>query len=265
MYGTGGPGSVDPGHYTALGVTLEPLFRYAFGKKKFGVESYQVFGPPSIKSDKYDIVAKVPQGATVEQFLLMIQNLLVDRLGLVYHWETRDAAVYDLVVAKGGSKLRTPEKAPADAAAPATEGPAMLDDKISHDKDGWPTMPPGFPGTLSADGPLGSRLVGRMQPLAALILPLKTLLGREVVDKTGLTGTYDYVLDFALPPEFQRPAPPGAPAPSSGQGELLQAASDPAAGLAAALESQLGLKLQSARGPVNVLVVDHVNKIPTGD
>jgi uncharacterized protein (TIGR03435 family) len=249
--GRGWPGSVDPGHYTALGVTLEPLIR-----RSFLLPSYRIFGPPSIKSDRYDIVAKVPPGTTRAQLQLMIRNLLADRLGLVCHWETRDLPAYDLVVAKGGSKLKEPEKAVPGAQAPARG--------FLPDKDGWATLPPGRPDTLSADGPLGTRVAARMQPPAILTGMLEGLLGRQVVDKTGLTGTFDFVLAFALPAEFQRPAPPDAP-PPSGQGGLLDAASDPGTSIATALESQLGLKLESGRGTVQVLVVDHVNKTPTED
>lgn len=96
----GGPRSPNPGQFTCIGVTLEPLLQRAYQ-----LRPDQVLGPRSLSSDKYDIVAKVPPGTTEEQFEMMIRNLLLDHLGLVVHRETRNRPVYDLVVAKGGPKL----------------------------------------------------------------------------------------------------------------------------------------------------------------
>jgi uncharacterized protein (TIGR03435 family) len=258
----GGPGTSSPGQLVCRNVSLRPLLL-----KAYDLKSYQLAGPPWIDGDKYDIDAKIPPEATKEQFLLMIQNLLVERLGLVAHRETRDLPIYELVVAKGGPKLKAPEKAPAGATAPAQPqqaaeaGPATI--KMTRDKEGLPELPPGIPRMVAYPLPGGMHISARMQTVAALLPGLELQTGRPVLDKTGLTGTYDFTLVFLPDTAGGADIGPAAAGPPSGQGSLLSAASEPAPNLFVALESQLGLKLESKKGPVEVLIVDHLNRTPT--
>ena len=102
MGGRGGPGSKDPTRYTAQNMTMMDLLIQAYKVKR-----YQISGPEWLASAHFDINAKIPEGATKEEFGPMLQNLLAERFGLVVHHETRQMPVYDLVVfAKTGSKLK---------------------------------------------------------------------------------------------------------------------------------------------------------------
>jgi len=261
----GGPGSGDPGLFRCTNCTLRPLLLRAYD-----LRPYDLVGPPSIDGDQYDIAAKIPPGTTKEDFNLMLQDLLVKRFGLATHKETRIMPIYELVVAKGGSKLKEAEKPPASQPPPALpERPANGGTKmaLAYDKDGNPELPPGKPGMIFFGTTPGSRASGfsaRMMTIDVLLGGLGPRFGRPVVNKTGLTGTYDFKLLYA-PEQAQIVAvgPPPAPELPSGQGGLLDAASDPAPNLLAAFERQLGLKFEDKKGPVQVLVVDKVNRTPT--
>lgn len=123
---SGGPGTSDPGQFTALNITLRWLLMSAFP------ESYRVIGPDWLDGAHYDLVAKVPPGTSKEQFKLMIRNLLEERSALKAHHETRAFPAYDLVVAKGGAKLA---EAGAQAAPPAGQ---PSEQKL--DADGYPQL-----------------------------------------------------------------------------------------------------------------------------
>jgi uncharacterized protein (TIGR03435 family) len=264
----GGPESGDPGLFRCTNCALRPLLL-----KAYNLRAYQLFGPPSIDDDKYDINAKVPPGASREDLNLMLQDLLVTRFGLATHKETRVLPIYELVVAKGGSKLKEPEKPPASQPPPASpERPAdgrtpAIKAAYATDKNGHADLPPGKPGMIIFFPRPGSPVASasaRMMTLDVLLRGLALQFGRPVVDKTGLTGTYDFKLLW-VPDQAQMGGigPTPASAPPSGQAGLLDAASDPAPSLSAAFERQLGLKLEDKKGPVVVLVVDHVNRTPT--
>jgi uncharacterized protein (TIGR03435 family) len=260
---TGGPGTSNPGQFTCTHISLRPLLLMGYD-----LRSYQLAGPPSIDGDKYDVVAKIPPGATKEQVNRMLQNLLVERFGLAVHRETRDLPIYEMVVAKGGLKLREPEKPPNGEPAPVlperTAGGAPASIKGSLGKDGSPELPPGMRAIFLTSMGGSARILARMQTVDALLRSLETYIGRPVVDKTGVTGTYDFNLSFAPDPaKMVYVGLPAAPEPPSGQAGPLDAVSDPVPTLLVALESQLGLKLEPKRGPVDILVVDHVNRTPT--
>ncbi len=144
----------------------------------------------------------------------MIQAMLADRFGLKIHRETRQLPVYDLVVAKGGPKMKV---------SPA-QGPS------------WSGMSTGY-------------ITGQGVPVATLVFNLSNEIDRPVVDKTGLTGNYDFKLTWT-PAEARAPADPSAAAPDADSGPSIFSA----------IEEQLGLKLVSAKGPVDVIVVDHVER-----
>jgi uncharacterized protein (TIGR03435 family) len=242
-------GTLVGGQFHCASVTLKPLLLLAFGLK-----SYQFEGPGWLDSERYSIVAKAPSGAGSEQLNAMLQNLLASRFGMVVHWESREMAIYELVVAKGGLKMKEAEKAPAGAEAqpePAANGrpPAP---QMTHNKDGLPEFPPGVPGMFAtAGGTPPDRfawVTARMQTIGSLLNMLQFQIGRPVVDKTGLTGIYDFNLRY----EGGSAASPSA-----------DAASDPEPTLFEAFEKQLGLRFEAKKGPVEVLVVDKVNRTPT--
>ncbi len=250
----GGPGSPDPGQITYTNVSLRNIVMNAYGVKNF-----QISGPGFLDTERFDVLAKVPKGATKDDLKVMLQNLLAERFQIKLHQEKKELPIYALVVAKNGPKLKeSAEDAPASADAPP---------------------PPPSPGGRGGFGGRGGMMIminnGRMrltaskQPVSGIADMLSNQLGRPVIDQTGLTGKYDFTVEFA-PEEGQMmrgpmggmpPSPPGAgPGPGPGEG----ASDGPApANLFTALQEQLGLKLEPKKGPVDFLVIDHIEKAPT--
>ncbi len=189
----------------------------------------------------YDIEAKLPAGATKEQSNEMMQNLLAARFHLAYHFEKRSFDGYDLVVAKGGPKLKRP--APPDGAGPSKSDADIPRAPASKDQDGFPNLPPGHTNVQGFGTPDGHmRLAWRMMPIVSLTNMLQnTLRNYHVVDKTGLTGAYDFRLDFVQD----------------------RTADDSGPDVFAAVENQLGLKFEKTKVDAQVLVVDHIDKTPT--
>jgi uncharacterized protein (TIGR03435 family) len=238
---TGGPGTHDPEHYYAQGMPLRILLCTAFATADC---QQQISGPGWIDSEKYDLAANVPPGTTKEQFQKMLQNLLTERFQLVLRQETKILSVYELVIAKNGPKLRESVEAPPNPDPPQPGPPP----KVEHDDDGYPILPPGVPAFIrSYKGWLG-HWAAQQQTMSELAKGLgvgRLAAARHVIDKTGLTGKYDFKLTYTLPT-----APPNA---------------DPAAApiLEDALEQQLGLKLISSKDPFDFIIVDRGEKVPT--
>jgi len=243
----GGPGTADPGRIRYTDVSLTVLIMRAYN-----VQSFQVSGPSWMDSQTFDVVANVPAGATREDARIMLQNLLVDRFKMKLHKESKEGAIYELVVAKGGIKLKeAAQTAEPDetAAGPSPRG-----------NDGLLRTPHG---QLGIQGTLNGhmRMQGDTVTMARLTDILGMVLRRTVIDKTGLTGTYDIALDFSS--EGMGPGPKG---PEAGRGNPAEAPGDSnesGPSIFTALQSQLGLKLESRKGPVEHLVVDSVQKMPT--
>jgi uncharacterized protein (TIGR03435 family) len=243
----GGPGTADPERITDSRATLQMLIREAYG-----MDFDQIQGPGWIAEERYDIIAKVPPGSTKEQVKLMLQNLLEERFKLAYHRVTKDFPVYELTIAKAGSKLKENTDT---SLAPTRPG----DSRLPPDRDGFPQFPPGKSGSASAVVNGLNRQTSQGMPLSMLIFELGARLGSttgpntyapgRIVDKTGLTGKYDFKLEYAGGPVIG-----GALAPS-----------DPSGGptYIEAVEKQLGLKLTKSTAPFDVLVVDHAEKTPT--
>jgi uncharacterized protein (TIGR03435 family) len=222
----------------------------------------------------YVIDATMPPGTTKEQYRAMLQNLLAERFHLAVHHETRNFPGYELAVAKGGPKLKesTPDSKAADDAKP--QGPPGMG------KDGFPNLPGSGPRSVGMDGSGTHRqkyLEESMERFAASLgfavsQALGAALGSptpRVVDQTGLTGKYDFIVEYSCAGcrGIRDLAPMLA---AQHQGDAPSAASDPSGsnlpGIFAALEEQLGLKLEKVRDvPVDGIVVDRVDKIPTAN
>jgi uncharacterized protein (TIGR03435 family) len=243
------------GRFNAVNVPLKDIIRVAYGLQLFQI----VGGPDWIDNDHYDIVAKAaadvpplgPPGTAPSPMALMLQNLLADRFKLKTHKDTREMPQYALTLARTDGKLGPKLERPAtDCAAMRAGGPGA--------RGGTPPGPPPIPKPGERPpcgafiGPAGMA-VGSIS-MTQFASMLSQLVGRPVVDKTALDGNWSFNLDFA--PEFALGAPPpGAPAPQA----------DPnAPSLYTALQEQLGLKLESQRGPADVLVIDSVER-PTED
>ena len=261
----GGPGSPDPGQIAYTNVSLKNLLQGAYN-----VKGYQISGPNWLDSERFDIAAKIAKGATKEQFQKMLQNLLAERFKLVLHHETKDLPMYALVIGKNGPKLKeSPKEDPAVTAAAASAPPPPMDGaRIKVGPDGKPQLPPGMGkgNMMMMMSPNGMQLTANGVKIAALIEMLSNQVGRPVIDETKLTADYDISLNFS--PENMgammggMPAPPppldGGPAHSAGGPE-----SGGAPTLAVAIQEQLGLKLEAKKGPVDLLVIDSIEKLPT--
>jgi uncharacterized protein (TIGR03435 family) len=142
----GGPGTHNPGQLAYTNVTLEDVIKVAYGIMGPGFDPAhrydRISGPGWIATERYNIVAKIPAGATKEDFKLMVQNLLVERFKLIAHRETKDGLGYALVVAKNGPKM----KESTGEANPQTSG---LPIKFEVDQDGFRIFPPGRAGVTS--------------------------------------------------------------------------------------------------------------------
>ena len=261
----GGPGSPDPGQITYTNVSLKILIQNAYN-----VKGYQITAPAWLDSQRFDIAAKIPKGATKEQFQKMLQNLLAERFKLVLHHETKDLPLYALVVAKNGPKLKESAKEDPAAAAAAANAPPLPADgaRIRVGADGKLQMPPGMGkgGMMMMMSPNGMQMTANGVKVAALIETIANQMGRPVTDETKLTGDYDISLNFT--PENMGQMMGGMPPPlPAGEGAPMHASGGPESGgaptLAVALQEQLGLKLESKKGPVDMLVVDSMEKVPT--
>jgi uncharacterized protein (TIGR03435 family) len=226
---------------------LKRILQFAYFMPGKPLSNDQIIGGPNwIGTDRFDIEAKAEgdgQRIPLEQVRSMLQTLLEDRFQLKAHNETRDLPVYILTVAKGGLKLRLSEdqSPPSPVTAPPPRRPGES-----------PTMPRG---TFSVEGgPSGLTLVGSALQLRDVIANLQVQMDHPIVDKTDLKGLYDIRLQFA--PEVLlantggisaagiQPVPPSQPTAPS----IFTAVDD------------LGLKLESAKVPLEVIVIDSVQK-----
>jgi uncharacterized protein (TIGR03435 family) len=236
----GGPGTPDPGQITWSYASMKAMLLTAYDAK-----NYQINGPAWLDTERYDVIAKVPAGATMEQVRVMWQNLLAERFGLTVHHEPKEFQVEELVIGKGGPKLKETSW---DAAAPLPPGPPQI-------KNG-DVLSPGVVSTIFPGASPHAHTVAKAQPIWQLAVMLSNQLGRPVLDKTGLTGKYDFTLDYAFNlGGLQLPPPPPGAAGDS--------ASDPGPDLAAAVQQQLGLGLVAGRAKLDVVVIDKAEKVLT--
>jgi uncharacterized protein (TIGR03435 family) len=229
---------MNPDGFTATNIAAHMLLTEAFQ-----VSEDQVLGEPAwTRSINWDINAKVAgedvpvlKAMTFDERRSMFRQILEERFGLKVHHETRDLPVFALVVAKGGSKLKDAKLDP--------EHPVM----------------PGSPGRLMFSG---RKLEGGSANMQFLAVVLARPAGRKVIDRTGLTGRYDFTLTWGED-NAGGGGPMGRPGPDGGAaGAGAPGAADPVAGEAifTALEEQLGLKLEPVKAPLDVVVIDHLDK-----
>jgi len=249
----GGHLGIPAGRFTATNVTTKELIKFAYNGKQsgFSLRDDQVSGGPSwINSDRFDIDAKeedsivkglkkLTYDQALDQIRSMVQSLLEDRFRLNVSHATRELPVYVLVVAKSGPRL--------------TQSTVT------------PLGPPGSnpPGSAPQKGPLlgvkAGQITGvgmRVGPLAEVLSRQPELGGRMVLDQTGLKDTYDFTLHWT--PENLTTVPNG---PDGSQPPANTRSPDSSApSIFTAIQEQLGLRLESTKGPVDVLVIDHVEE-----
>lgn len=207
------------------------------------IQPYQIVGgPPWLNSAGFDISAKAADTLKEGDIQLMLQSLLEDRFQLKHHSETKELPIYALVMARKDGKL----------------GPKLIETK----EGSCQLLDPSRPSALPVPGQPLPRNCGQMQTgprniravgiqMSLLVPMLSRLLGRTVVDKTGLTGMYDMDVEWTFDESIVIQLPPDAPRPvSDGSGPSIFTA----------LQEQLGLKLESQKGPVEVFVVERAEK-----
>lgn len=229
---------MSPGNlFTAKNATVKVLIQQAYEVRDFQISG----GPGWLDTERYDITAKghgtglsdddvgkmtnEQRRPLEEQFLLELRALLADRFQLILHRETKELPVYTLIVAKNGQKLQ-----------------AATDDAGTG---GGLTMRRGSAGQ--------TEMTGKNTPLSYLVKNLSNQLGRAVLDKTGLTGNYDFKMTFS--PD---PGPQQGPVNSGADQSAGVETAGPS--IFTALQEQLGLRLEAQKGPVGVVVIDSVQK-----
>ncbi len=236
---TGGLGNP---RFAAANITLRTLITLAFKVKNFEISGMTGL----IDSERYDIEAKAGESKpAVEQSRSMLQALLADRFKLAAHRETKEMPIYVLLPDKNGTKLAEPKEGSCVTFVPNSPPPPA----------GQPR--PVYCSDIRIDP---NNITATKIPMVAFIGELSGILGRPVIDKTGYTGTFDVHLEFSS----EGVASYGAggfggtvPLPGVG-GDAADPDSRPT--IFTAVQEQMGLKLESQRGPSETLVIDHVEK-----
>ena len=242
---SGGPGTSDPGTWRCSNVPVGFLIINAYG-----LQPYQFTPMDRSSQDRFDITAKVPARTTKEEFQRIQQNLLVERFKLRLRHDHKEMAIYELGVGEKGPKME--ESAP-DATL-TSEDPWAIP-PFSMGKDGYPVFPAGRAGLQGMNGHY--RWTGFSLSMPEIVKALSGQLGRPVVDATGLKGKYDinmtWTIDLAWVMESagMRDRIPDLPDSGPNGPTLIHAVRD-----------QLGLQLISKKGPGEIVVVDHVEKVP---
>jgi uncharacterized protein (TIGR03435 family) len=214
----------SPANVRIIGRPLRLLLAEAYN-----VKTYQIVGPDWMDAQRYDVIAKAPAGTSFERVRQMLQSLLIERLQMTIHHETRDLRGYVLVIGKDGPQLKK-------AADPNVSPDSMR---------------------ISSNGHF------EVHSLSSLATVLSRPLGRPVIDSTGLSGVYDIAFDLSprddvgprvipetqVRPEHRALAAPGAPP------------EEPAPSIQETLK-RLGLRLESRKIPADMIVIDKVEKMP---
>jgi uncharacterized protein (TIGR03435 family) len=275
--------NTDAGRVDIGFLSLSDLIRTAYRVKQF-----QLSGPGWMSEQRWDIQATIPEGASADQVPEMLQALLADRFKLTIHRSTTEHSIYALIVGKNGSKLK--EAVPDPAAAPApTDGqaathpakgetvigsgenqvrvsadPAGRGAKVTSPKFGQMKISMGDAGAMHMEF---SKM--KMADLADILSPF---VDHPVLDMTELKGSYQVGLDLTMEDlmKVARSAGMGGGVPvaqfqlpgATAAGSPLNAASTPSGSVFSAIE-KLGLKLDPRKAPVEMIVVDHLEKTPT--
>src|SRR5690348_8446723 len=243
--GRGGAGiQLLPGRLKAS-APLRVLIQSAYSVQPFQIEG----GPDWIGSEQYEVDATATGNPPKAQMYLMLQSLLEDRFQLQFHRETREMSVLALVPARGGLKLPPPQSGncmeDTDAAGP------LANPETRMQPPGQSTyVPPKCGGITVVLDTNGADVLGGRVPMGKFAQFLSRVFGRMVIDQTDFSGVFDVKLKF-LPDETT----PGLPPPPPGAVPLDAASPS----IFTALQ-QLGLRLKSTKGPVEVLVIDHLDR-----
>jgi uncharacterized protein (TIGR03435 family) len=236
----GSRAQVQPGGRVAINnVPVRNMMTIAYGVRDFQITG----GPGWLETDGWDIEARAGEGFTPpaappdpntpDPMAIRLQSLLEDRFHLKIHHETKDLPIYELSISKGGPKIKP-------------------SDDQTFPIPGQPSPPP-QPGAVPRGGLRRSpgSMTASAVPISVIVMSLSQQLGRPVVDKTGLQGLYDFKLQWT-------PDPPTAAVRDAGTPPTIADQDGPS--IFTALQEQLGLKLDSSKGPVDIIVIDSVQK-----
>lgn len=225
-----------PGGFSATGMTVRMLIAQAYGVRDFQIQN----APAWAASERFDINAKAEGlGERVPPEVLrpLLQSLLAERFGFKAHNEDKEGPVYNLVLAKGGAKMKVSETTAPTPGGPAGPGPGRQMMRMGR-------------GQFNGNG----------VSMANLTQMLAQTVGRPVLDKTDLKDSFDIELNWTPEPGQGMGGPFGAGGPPLPPGVTLPPVDPNGPTLFTALQEQLGLKLDSAKGNVQMLVVDSVSK-----
>lgn len=244
MVRLGGP---DVSRFVADNITMKDLIEFSYNIRDFQLSG----GPDWIGKEKFDVDGKVEdslaerlralsQEEQLKQERLMVQALLADRFKLAVSHETKELPIFTLVAAKGEPKLKA-VAAPDPQSAVPFPGPPRPGDKVA-------------PGGIMVSILPGNKMtiMGTAAPISKLANMLSVMLGRYVDDRTGLKGSYNFLLSYTRDPSLDGGVVPGV---------SRDAAQNPGGtSLFTALKEQLGLKLKSTKGPVETIVIEHIEE-----
>jgi uncharacterized protein (TIGR03435 family) len=277
--------SIDAARVDIGNLSLADLIRIAYRMK-----SYQVSGPDWMASQRFDIMAKMPEGASKDKVPDMLQALLADRFKLTAHRETKDFPAYALVVGKNGAKLKEAEATvpppAADGAAPPGKrslvlgsGDTQVRVEANPDGKGATVASPQFGQMKVSMGEGGMmRMEFARMSMPALADTLSRFTDKPVLDMTELSGSYQIALDLSMDDmrNVARAAGMGLAMaagggmmarPRGGEGDggrgPADAASTPGGSSIFNAIQALGLKMDARKLPIETLVIDHLEKTPT--
>lgn len=247
----------------------------------YKVKAYQVEGPDWMRVQRFDILAKMPEGATKDDVPVMLQGLLKERFHVELHHDKKDHPIYALIVGPGGVKMKEAEPEPT---APAEPKPLEKGEMVLGSGENQVRM------KQSSDGRSGVAQTAKAGAVKYSVSPegmmhyeysrlamsdladaLSQFLDKPVMDMTGLTGKYQVALDFSMQDMMAVARkngvaiPPGAAGGGGGDGRgaPAEAASDPGSSSMFNAVKILGLKLDSRKAPMDIIVVDKADKMPT--
>jgi uncharacterized protein (TIGR03435 family) len=244
----------------------------------YKVKPYQIEGPAWIKAQRFDVLATMPEGATKDDVPVMLQGLLHDRFKVEFHRDKKDHSVMALVVAKGGARMKEAEP---DPATPLEERPLAKGETQFGQGDNAVRMKQDANGT---SGTAENAKVGKMKynvsadgiihieygkvDMGSLADGLSQFVGTPVLDMTELKSKYQVAIEFSMKDAMEIARrngveiPQGAGAPPGGASATPDA-SDPGSSSMLSAIAKLGLKLESRKAPIEMIVVDAALKMPT--
>jgi uncharacterized protein (TIGR03435 family) len=250
----------------------------------YKVKEYQVSGPAWLATERFDIVARMPEGSGKDDAPAMLRSLLEERFKLGTHMETQEHPVYALVVGKGGAKLKeSPAPKPIDPDAPLKPGEMRMDTAngpavVKQGSDGSATVNMGEKGIITQRMDMASQSLRldsdtvSMEGFAEMLTNVMQMGGggggRQVVDQTGLKGNYQISIEIPLATLMAAAQAAGVSLPGTadaGGSKGAVEAEDPGGGSTTIFQSvqALGLKLEPGKAAIEQLVVDRAEKAPT--